>query len=145
VVIGVISDTHGLIRPEALSALRGSNRIVHAGDIGGPEVLRALGRIAPVTAVRGNNDREPWADRLPETRVVRVAGARFFLLHDLHTLDVDPVAAGFRVVIAGHSHQPRMDTSTPAAPGHGDSGCRFRWAACSFGTAACAPASFRWW
>jgi putative phosphoesterase len=109
VVVGVISDTHGLVRPEALRALRGSDRIVHAGDIGGPEVLRALRRIAPVTAVRGNNDRQPWADRLPETRVVRVEGARLFLLHDLHALDVDAAAAGFEVVIAGHSHQPRME------------------------------------
>lgn len=108
-VVGVISDTHGLVRPEALRALRGSDRIVHAGDIGGPEVLAALRGIAPVTAVRGNNDREPWADRLPETRVVRVEGARLFLLHDLHALDVDPAAAGFEVVIAGHSHQPRME------------------------------------
>lgn len=108
-VVGVISDTHGLLRPEALRALRGSDRIVHAGDIGGPEVLAALRRIAPVTAVRGNNDREPWADRLPEARVVRVEGVRFFLLHDVHTLAVDAAAAGFAVVIAGHSHQPRME------------------------------------
>jgi len=107
--VGVVSDTHGLVRPEALRALRGSQRIVHAGDVGGPEVLAALRKIAPVTAVRGNNDRGAWARALPAARVVRIGGARIYLLHDLHALDIDPAAAGFQVVIAGHSHQPRME------------------------------------
>jgi uncharacterized protein len=107
--LGVISDTHGLLRPEALRALRGSERIVHAGDIGSPEILAALRRIAPVTAVRGNNDRGAWARRLPETRVLRLAGVRLFLIHDLHALPVDPRPAGIQVVIAGHSHQPRVE------------------------------------
>ena len=107
--MGVISDTHGLVRPEALRALRGSQRIVHAGDVGGPEVLAALRRIAPVTAVRGNNDRAPWARALPETRVLKIGGARLYLLHDVHALEVDPAAARFQAVIAGHSHQPRME------------------------------------
>jgi putative phosphoesterase len=107
--LGVISDTHGLLRPEALRALAGSQRIVHAGDVGGPEVLAALRRIAPVCAVRGNNDRQAWARRLPETRVLRIGGMRLYLLHDLHTLAIDPRAAGFQVVIAGHSHRPRME------------------------------------
>ena len=105
--VGVISDTHGLLRPEALRALRGCARILHAGDIGSPAVISALRAIAPVTAVRGNNDREPWARALPETRVVRLAGVRVYLLHDLATLDVDP--GGFAAIVAGHSHQPRIE------------------------------------
>jgi uncharacterized protein len=107
--VGVISDTHGVVRPEALRALRGSQRIVHAGDVGGPEVLAALRRIAPVTAVRGNNDRGAWARALPPAREVRIGGARLYLLHDVHALDLDPAEAGFQVVIAGHSHQPRLE------------------------------------
>jgi putative phosphoesterase len=108
--IGVISDTHGLVRPEALAALAGVERIVHAGDIGAPAVLDALGRIAPVSAVRGNNDREAWAARIPETEEVEVGDVSLYVLHDLHDLDLDPKAAGFAVVIAGHSHQPRQET-----------------------------------
>jgi putative phosphoesterase len=107
--VGVISDTHGLLRPEALAALAGVERIVHAGDIGAPDVLEALGRIAPVTAVRGNNDRERWAADIPETDVVEIGDVSLYVLHDLHELDLDPRAAGFAAVIAGHSHQPRMD------------------------------------
>jgi uncharacterized protein len=107
--VGVISDTHGLVRPEALRALRGSQRIVHAGDVGGPAVLAALRRIAPVTAVRGNNDRGAWARALPASREVHIGGARLYLLHDVHALDLDPAEAGFQVVIAGHSHQPRLE------------------------------------
>ena len=107
--VGVISDTHGLVRPEALAALAGVERIVHAGDIGGPDVLTALGRVAPVTAVRGNNDRGPWARAIPETEVVEVAGQSLYLLHDLHDLDLEPRAAGFAAVISGHSHQPRVE------------------------------------
>jgi uncharacterized protein len=107
--VGVISDTHGLLRPEALAALAGVERIVHAGDIGAPDVLEALGRIAPVAAVRGNNDRERWAADIPETDVVEIGDVSLYVLHDLHELDLDPRAAGFAAVIAGHSHQPRMD------------------------------------
>jgi uncharacterized protein len=107
--VGVISDTHGLLRPEALAALAGVERIVHAGDIGAPEVLAALGRIAPVTAVRGNNDRDRWAADIPETDVLEIGDVSLYVLHDLHELDLDPRAAGFAAVIAGHSHQPRME------------------------------------
>lgn len=104
--VGVISDTHGLVRPEALAALAGSDLILHAGDIGSAEVLAALGAIAPVTAVRGNNDRDAWADALPETESIEIGGVRIYLLHDLKTLAIDPKAAGIGVVISGHSHRP---------------------------------------
>jgi putative phosphoesterase len=107
--IGVISDTHGLVRPEALRALAGADLIVHAGDVGAPAVLEALRAMAPVVAVRGNNDREAWAHGLPETEVVEHAGRSLYLLHDLHALDLDPRAAGFDAVIAGHSHRPRIE------------------------------------
>jgi len=107
-VIGVISDTHGLVRPEAIKALRGSELIVHAGDIGGPDVLQALNDLAPVVAVRGNNDRKDWAKPLKDTEVVPVGGTLLYVLHDLHELDLDPSAAGFKAVISGHSHQPRI-------------------------------------
>jgi len=104
----VISDTHGLLRPEAVAALAGVERIVHAGDIGSPEVIAALARIAPVSAVRGNNDRERWAADIPQTEVVEVGGVSLYVLHDLHELDLDPRVAGFGAVIAGHSHQPKL-------------------------------------
>jgi len=107
--IGVISDTHGLVRPEALRALRGADLIVHAGDVGAPEVLEALRAVAPVVAVRGNNDRGRWARALAETEVVERGGRALYVLHDLHELDVDPRAAGYHAVIAGHSHQPRVE------------------------------------
>jgi uncharacterized protein len=107
--VGVISDTHGLLRPEAVAALAGVERIVHAGDIGSPDVLAALARIAPVCAVRGNNDREAWAAAIPETDVVEVGDVSLYVLHDVHELDLDPRAAGFAAVIAGHSHQPRQE------------------------------------
>ncbi|HEX3176965.1 MAG TPA: metallophosphoesterase family protein [Methylomirabilota bacterium] len=107
--IGVISDTHGLVRPQALTALAGAELIVHAGDIGGPEVLDALRAVAPVVAVRGNNDRGPWAAALPETDVVETGGRSLYVLHDVKALDLDPRAAGFAAVIAGHSHQPRIE------------------------------------
>jgi uncharacterized protein len=107
--VGVISDTHGLLRPEAVAALTGVERIIHAGDIGERAVLDALGRLAPVSAVRGNNDRGGWARHIPETEVVEVGGVALYVLHDLHELDLDPRAAGFAAVIAGHSHQPRQE------------------------------------
>jgi uncharacterized protein len=107
-VIGVVSDTHGLLRPEAVRRLRGVDRIVHAGDIGAPEVLRALEAIAPVTAVRGNNDRGAWARALPEMATLTVEGARLYVLHDLKTLAVDPRRAALTAVITGHSHKPSL-------------------------------------
>ncbi|HSP97307.1 MAG TPA: metallophosphoesterase family protein [Candidatus Dormibacteraeota bacterium] len=108
-IVGVISDTHGLVRPEALAALQGSDLIVHAGDVGAPEVLAALGALAPVTAVRGNNDRGAWAKALGESEAVQVAGSWLYVLHDVHALDLDPAAAGFAAVIAGHSHRPLIE------------------------------------
>jgi putative phosphoesterase len=107
--VGVISDTHGLVRPEAVEALKGSELIIHAGDVGGPEVLEALGRVAPVVAVRGNNDRGAWAEALAEYEAVEVNGAFVYVLHDLKELDIAPAAAGFRVVVAGHSHKPLVE------------------------------------
>ena len=107
--IGVISDTHGLLRPEAVAALRGVEAILHAGDVGAPEVLERLAEVAPVTAVRGNNDGAPWAETLPATDVLEIDGARLYVLHDVKELALDPGAAGFAAVIAGHSHQPRVE------------------------------------
>jgi len=110
ILIGVISDTHGLLRPEALQALRGSEHIIHAGDVGAPEILDRLSQIAPVTAIRGNVDKEPWARRLAETEVVELGGISIYVLHDLARLDLKPEAAGFGVVIYGHSHVPKQET-----------------------------------
>jgi len=109
-VIGVISDTHGRLRPEALDALHGSARIIHAGDVGDPEILRQLAKIATVSAVRGNIDKGTWAHELPETEVVEIGGVSIYVLHDLAQLDLKPEAVGFRVVISGHSHVPRQET-----------------------------------
>jgi len=106
VIIGLISDTHGLLRPEALAALRGSDAIIHAGDIGDRVILTELARIAPVSAVRGNIDRGDWALAVPETAVLEAAGVLIYILHNIDELDLDPAAAGFRVVVAGHSHKP---------------------------------------
>ena len=106
----MISDTHGLLRPEAVAALKGSDFIVHAGDIGSPEVLAGLSRLAPVTAIRGNVDRAAWARKLAETEVVELAGISIYVLHDLTQLDLKPEAAGFKVVISGHSHVPKQET-----------------------------------
>jgi len=104
--IGLISDTHGLLREEALAALRGSELIVHAGDVGEPEILERLREVAPVVAVRGNVDTEAWARRsLPETAVAEAGDVKIYVLHDVHTLDLDPVAAGFQVLVSGHSHK----------------------------------------
>ena len=108
-LIGVISDTHGLLRPEALDALRGAEQIIHAGDVGSPEILKKLVTIAPVTAVRGNVDKDAWAQELPETQVLETGGISIYVLHDLTKLDVKPEAAGFRVVINGHSHIPKQE------------------------------------
>ena len=107
--VGLISDTHGLLRPEALAFLRGSDFIVHAGDIGHAAILEQLQRLAPLTAVRGNNDRGPWAKSIAETQVLQLGEMCVYVLHNLAELDVDPVAAGFRVVVSGHSHNPRID------------------------------------
>ena len=102
--VGIISDTHGLLRPEAKAALAGCDAIVHAGDIGKPEVLRDLEAIAPVTAIRGNVDK--WAVALPDTVVLEIEGRYLYVIHDVKTLDLDPGAAGFDAVISGHSHKP---------------------------------------
>jgi putative phosphoesterase len=107
--VGVISDTHGLLRPEAVAALVGVSRIVHAGDIGSADLLAALAGIAPVTAVRGNNDRGAWATPIPETDVLDLGAAKLYVIHDVNDLAVDPRAAGFAVVISGHSHRPRQE------------------------------------
>lgn len=104
--IGLISDTHGLLRPEAVEALRGSELILHAGDVGKPEILAALREIAPVIAVRGNVDTADWTRKLPETAVAEADKVLLYILHDVHSLDLNPAAAGFHVVVSGHSHQP---------------------------------------
>jgi len=108
-LIGVISDTHGLLRPEAQEALRGSDRIIHAGDVGDRSILRRLEQLAPVTAVRGNVDDLLWAKQLPETSVVDVEGLSIYVLHALDRLDLKPEAAGFAAVIYGHSHVPKQE------------------------------------
>ena len=108
--IGIISDTHGLLRPEAVERLAGVDHIIHAGDIGRPDVISDLRRIAPVTAVRGNVDRDEWAAGYPQTELVKLGGRFFYVLHNLAELDVDPVAAGIDVVVSGHSHQPKIET-----------------------------------
>ena len=106
--VGVISDTHGLLRPEALEALEGVDLIVHAGDIGGPQIIDALRELAPVVAIRGNVDRGVWADQFSATEIMEVDGLLLYVLHDLAQLDLDPAAARFRVVIYGHSHDPKI-------------------------------------
>jgi putative phosphoesterase len=109
-VIGVISDTHGLLRPKALEALRGSAHIIHAGDVGAPEILERLSAIAPVTAVRGNVDRGAPDRNLPESNSLEVGGISIYVLHDLAQLDLKPKAAGFSVVVSGHTHVPKQET-----------------------------------
>ena len=111
--IGVISDTHGLLRPEALAFLQGSDRIVHGGDIGDPRILDALAAIAPLTVVRGNNDGAAWADGVPETALPEAGGLRLFAIHDLALLRIDPVAEGIQVVVSGHSHRPLAEQRGP--------------------------------
>jgi uncharacterized protein len=104
--IGLISDTHGLLRDEAVEALRGSEMIIHAGDVGKPEILEALRKIAPVVAVRGNVDTAPWAEALPETAVAEAGSVLIYVLHDVNALDLNPAASGFHIVLSGHSHKP---------------------------------------
>jgi uncharacterized protein len=107
--IGIISDTHGLLRPEAERSLTGVDHIIHAGDIGRPEIVDALRRIAPVTAIRGNVDNGEWAREYPDTKLVRLAGKSIYVLHDLKTLQAD-ARAGIDVIVSGHSHVPKIDT-----------------------------------
>jgi hypothetical protein len=109
ILIGVISDTHGLLRAEAMLALRGSEHIIHAGDVGDPEILRQLRMIAPVTSVRGNIDKGTWAGQLAEFEVVELGGISIYVLHDLAQLDLKPEAAGIAAVIYGHSHVPKQE------------------------------------
>ena len=108
--IGIISDTHGLLRPEAVERLAGVDHIIHAGDIGRADVISDLRKIAPVTAVRGNIDRDEWAAGYPQTEIVKLGGRFFYVLHNLAELDLDPIAAGIDVVVSGHSHRPRIET-----------------------------------
>jgi uncharacterized protein len=109
VIIGVISDTHGLLRPEAVAALAGSELIIHAGDVGKPEILESLREIAPVVVVRGNIDQGEWAMRLPLTAVVKTPLGEIYVLHNVHDLGIDPAAAGFRMVVSGHSHKASQE------------------------------------
>lgn len=108
-LIGIISDTHGLLRPEALAALHGTDHIVHAGDVGDPAILDTLRAIAPLTAIRGNIDRTGCCSRLPATELQQFDGLNIYVLHNLAELDLDPVAAGISVVISGHTHQPKIE------------------------------------
>jgi putative phosphoesterase len=108
-MIGVISDTHGLLRPEAIAALHGSEVIIHAGDVGRPEILEALRRIAPVVAVRGNTDKGDWAVALPSFEVVQYLEHSIYVLHDLADFELNPATAGFSAVVSGHTHSPRID------------------------------------
>lgn len=106
--VGVISDTHGLLRPEAVKALEGSDLIVHAGDIGSVDVVDRLSEIAPIVAIRGNVDTGEWAGKFPVEDVINVQGKHLYVLHNLNEIDLDPLAAGFDVVISGHSHKPSV-------------------------------------
>jgi uncharacterized protein len=107
--VGLISDTHGLLRPEAIERLRGASHIIHAGDIGGADILSRLRALAPLTAVRGNNDHAPWARGVRVAETVRLGEVRIHVVHDLAELAIDPAAEGVRVVVSGHSHRPRID------------------------------------
>jgi len=108
--IGVISDTHGLLRPAAIKQLAGADHIIHAGDIGAPEVIEGLRRIAPTTAVKGNIDAGEWAKDYPDAELVVLGGRAFYVLHNLNELKLDPAASGFDVVVSGHSHRPKIET-----------------------------------
>jgi len=122
--IGLISDTHGLLREEALEALRGVELIIHAGDVGKPEILTALGKLAPLVTVKGNIDTGSWASQLPATATVQAGQANIYVLHDVHAMELDPAAAGFQIVVSGHSHRPgRSERSgviyiNPGSAGH---------------------------
>lgn len=105
-IIGLISDTHGLMRREALAALKGVDLIIHAGDVGKPGIIEQLGEVAPVVAIRGNIDQSAWASQLPMTAVAEARSALIYVLHDIRQLDLDPAAAGFNIVVSGHSHKP---------------------------------------
>ena len=107
-IVGVISDTHGLVRPEAIAALKGVELIIHGGDIGKAEVLLSLSSIAPVCAIRGNNDRDGWAKKLPDVLKLQINGVRVQVIHDVNELESDPSAAGIHAVISGHSHKPTV-------------------------------------
>lgn len=109
-ILGIISDTHGLLRPEATAALRGSDFIIHAGDVGNPKILDQLKTVAPVFAVRGNVDTEPWASTLPLTEIVELGNTSIYVLHNLDHLDLDPAASGSQIVISGHTHQPKSES-----------------------------------
>ena len=104
--VGLISDTHGLLRPEALAFLAGCDHIVHGGDIGDPGILERLAELAPLTVVRGNNDREDWARGIPASARLAFGGVSLYVIHDLKEIDIDPIRAGVRVVVSGHSHRP---------------------------------------
>ena len=129
-LIGVISDTHGLLRPDALEAFAGVEHIIHAGDIGSPDILPKLTAVAPVTAIRGNVDTQAWAHGLPAQEVVKLAGRTIYIIHDLGDLDLDPVAAGLDMIVSGHSHMSKIETSqgivylNPGSAAHAGSGCR---------------------
>lgn len=105
-MIGLISDTHGLLREEAVRAMQGSELIIHAGDVGGPEILEALRKIAPVVAVRGNGDTDEWGKTLPFTAVAQAGGTNIYVVHRMEDLDINPAAAGMGIVVSGHSHKP---------------------------------------
>jgi uncharacterized protein len=108
-IVGVISDTHGLLRPEAVKMLRGSEHIIHAGDIGAPEIIPTLEKLAPATAIRGNVDQMAWCRKFSETEVVELSGVHIYIIHDVNAMDLNPKAAGFAAVISGHSHKPSQE------------------------------------
>ena len=109
--VGLISDTHGLLRPEALAFLAGCDHIVHGGDIGGPDILERLALLAPLTTVRGNNDTAAWTRAIPATARIDLGGVTLYAIHDVKELDIDPAAEGVRVVVHGHSHRPSTRTA----------------------------------